>query len=938
MDKLKISVRLLLIVLGTIVGIVAVGGYSLFEIRANLFEDRKTKTQHVVHVVEGVIAYYHAQEASGAMTRDEARKAAVTIIRELRYKENDYFWIQTYDNFMVMHPIQPALNGTDLTGYTDPNGVKMFDKMVSVVTSDGAGFVEYAWPKPGYEVPVPKLSFVKGFPPWRWIVGSGIYVDDVNSIFRNVLSVDGVVSLIILCVIVGASTIISRGITKPLSLISRNMLRLADGDRSVEVKFTDQNNEIGDLSRTMEVFRQKSIEMDHMREEQRNAERRFQRLFENSEVSIWNEDFSEAYAALEKLRDQGVVNLRQFLDASPQTARAMTTMVKVVQVNESTLKLFGATAENGAFHQIDMLFGQNAIEVFIGQLCAIWDRRQDFRSEAVMRTVDGRSIDVIISFRVPETEEGFHSIPVNIIDITERKRSELALKKSERRFDLALRSTQDGIWDYIQETDELFISPRWKEMLGYADQEIKSDIDPFPGFLHPDDRPRVLGAIEEFFNGREIRYEQEFRMRNKDGHYLTVQATAFAERDVDGKVTRFAGRHTDVTEIRETEHQLLQAQKMEAVGHLTGGIAHDFNNLLAIISLNMGLMQEEVAGNPELEELAGRTLSAVNRGATLTQRLLSFSRRQALSPETTDLGRLIAELEDMLRRTLGETVKVRMDPTQGLWPVSVDAHQLESAILNLALNARDAMPDGGTLIIETANAHLDEAYASTHDEVDAGDYVLMTISDTGIGMPQETLERVIEPFFTTKEVGKGSGLGLSMVYGFIKQSKGHFSIASTVGEGTKVKLFLPRDTSPMSLGAGAEVDGTPSVQGHERILVVEDEEEVRRVAVEILRMEGYDVVEAGDGVEALETLENEGPVDLLFSDVVLPNGMSGPALAKKAEEIQPGLKAFFTTGYADGEAVQDAALDSGTNLISKPYARMDLLARIRAAIDSSAQG
>ena len=274
LDKLKIGSRLMLIVAGTIIGILAVGSYSLVEISQNLLEDRKVKTEHVVDVVTTLVAHYQGQEASGVMTREEAQKAAIASIEKLRYDENEYFWIQSYDNVIVMHPIKPALNGKNMNGTVGPDGVKLFDEFVNVATEKGSGFVEYTWPKPGHDQPVPKISFVKAFAPWKWIVGSGIYVDDVDTIFRQVLMVVGAVSLIILALIVGGSLIISRGITKPLSSIAGNMQRLAEGDKDIEVQFTDQKNEIGDLSRTMGIFLEKTVEMDRMREQQVEAEKR----------------------------------------------------------------------------------------------------------------------------------------------------------------------------------------------------------------------------------------------------------------------------------------------------------------------------------------------------------------------------------------------------------------------------------------------------------------------------------------------------------------------------------------------------------------------------------------------------------------------------------------------------------------------------------------
>ncbi|MCG8511585.1 MAG: cache domain-containing protein, partial [Rhodospirillales bacterium] len=274
LDKLKIGPRLMLIVAGTVIGMLAVGGYSLYEVRVNLMEDRKIKTQHVVDTVVTLVSYYQSMEVSGEVTREEAQKAAFAAVEKMRYDEKEYFWLQNLDNEIVMHPIKPALNGQNMDGKADENGVKLFEEMVSVVKKDGEGFVNYVWPKPGSETAQPKVSFVKGFAPWGWIVGSGIYVDDVNTIFMKELTVIGSVGLLIMLLVIGGSLVISRGITKPLSYITENMQRLSEGDKEIEVRFTDQNNEIGDLSRTMDVFLEKTLEMDRMQKEQQEAERR----------------------------------------------------------------------------------------------------------------------------------------------------------------------------------------------------------------------------------------------------------------------------------------------------------------------------------------------------------------------------------------------------------------------------------------------------------------------------------------------------------------------------------------------------------------------------------------------------------------------------------------------------------------------------------------
>jgi PAS domain S-box-containing protein len=936
--RLKIADRLLLIVFGTIIGIVAVGGYSLFEIRTNLFEDRKTKTQHVVQIAEGLIAHYYGQEASGAITRDEAQSAAVTVIEKLRYAENDYFWIQTYDNILVIHPFQPELNNTDLTGYEDPNGVKLFDEMIDVVKKDGAGFVEYSWPRPGSEKPVPKVSFVKGFAPWKWAIGSGIYVDDVNAIYQQVLLVVGMVALSILVVVVGASTVISRGITKPLSSIAGNMRRLVEGDRDIEVQFTDQNNEIGDLSRMMDVFIEKTIEMDRLREEQRKAEKRFKGLFDHAEVSIWNLDLSKTHEALEKLRLDGITDLRRYLENNESAVWDINATVKVVQVNEATLKLFGANSEDEFLNQIEKIFGPSVTELFIDEVCAIWEKKNNFRSEENFHTLDGKDINAIISFRIPETEDDFRSVPVSLIDITERQRSELALKESERRLDLALRSTEDGIWDWIAENDELFLSPRWKQMLGFEDEEIQSGDDPFPKLVHPDEKERVQRALKEFFASPESRYETEMRLLHKDGHYITVQATAFAERDDTGRVTRFTGRHTDVTKIRETEAQLLQAQKMEAVGQLTGGVAHNFNNILAVIMTNAEILADDVEGESHNAPVTDAIIRAVYRGSALTRRLLAFSRRSELMSTRVDVSAAVMDMKEMLQRTLGETITVRINAEPGLPLVVLDQNQFENGVLNLSVNARDAMPSGGSLAINVA---AEEPF-SKGSAMGAGEslgYVCVRISDSGSGIPASVAERIFEPFFTTKKMGDGTGLGLSMVYGFVKQSGGEITVESEDGKGTTFRMYFPFDLANATTDevGGSSPEKARSVAGGEsspslKILLVEDDEHLRDSIRKILQGEGHRVVEAADGHVALRRLTQNPDTDLLFSDVIMPGHFSGRDLAAAAVKVKPDLKILFTSGYAAGRLTKTELREFKAGFLSKPYSKSDLVDAICALV------
>jgi PAS domain S-box-containing protein len=386
--------------------------------------------------------------------------------------------------------------------------------------------------------------------------------------------------------------------------------------------------------------------------------------------------------------------------------------------------------------------------------------------------------------------------------------------------------------------------------------------------------------------------------------------------------------------LRRNEEALRQSQKMEAVGQLTGGVAHDFNNLLQIIIGNLETLQRHLGDQSgRLQRSAGNAMKGARRAAALTQRLLAFSRRQPLDPMPANLNALVSGLSELLQRTIGEAVSIESVQGAGLWQVEVDPNEFEAALLNLAVNARDAMPGGGKLTIETANTHIDEAYAGAHAEVVPGQYVVVCVTDSGVGMDAKTLAQAFEPFFTTKPVGKGTGLGLSQVYGFVKQSRGHVKIYSEPGQGTTIKLYLPRLTGAAAADEEAEVQLAPEGGSEETILVLEDDDDVRTHSVEILRELGYRVVEAHDGPSALRLLERQPRVDLLFTDVVLPGGLTGAQVAAQALELRPQLKVLFTTGYARNAIIHHGRLDKGVQLITKPFAFNDLAAKIRDVLD-----
>lgn len=391
----------------------------------------------------------------------------------------------------------------------------------------------------------------------------------------------------------------------------------------------------------------------------------------------------------------------------------------------------------------------------------------------------------------------------------------------------------------------------------------------------------------------------------------------------------------DITDRLATAHQLVQAQKMEAVGHLTGGLAHDFNNLLGVIIGNLDLLQLRADRDGEETLMIADALSAAMKGAELTRSLLAFARRQPLQAATIDVNVMIGSLANLARRTLGETITIEVRQFSALWPVKADPSRLEATILNLCLNARDAMPHGGTLTLATSNAHLDEDYAANNAEVVAGDYVLISVTDNGSGMSEDILASATQPFFSTKEKGKGTGLGLSMALGFIKQSGGHFKIYSEVDFGTTVKLYLPRAGSADQATTAENQPAAPQVRPHETILVVDDQEPLRRVVLKQLRNLGYRTIAAEDGATALSVLSGDARIDLLFTDIVMPGGISGLDLASAADALRPGLKILFTSGFADGVARPAPELAQPAHLLSKPYRLDELALKLREILDAT---
>jgi PAS domain S-box-containing protein len=520
-------------------------------------------------------------------------------------------------------------------------------------------------------------------------------------------------------------------------------------------------------------------------------------------------------------------------------------------------------------------------------------------------------------------------------DMTEQRQAQLAAIESERRFRLLVQ----GVVDYaIYMLSPEGVVTNWnagaERIKGYSAAEIVGQH--FSRFYAPED---VAAGLPWAALGRALhegRFEAEGWRIRRDGTRFWASVVIDRIRDEEGVLIGFAKVTRDLTERRQTQieleqsrEQLFQAQKMEALGHLTGGLAHDFNNLLTGISGSLELMKTRISQGRigDLPRYVGAAQDAADRAAALTHRLLAFARRQTLDPKPTDVNRLVAGMEDLIRRTVGPAVLLRTVLAPGLWPTLCDPNQLESAILNLAINARDAMPDGGTLVIETANAVLSAS------EGQPGEYVSVRIADTGTGMPAEVVDRAFDPFFTTKPLGQGTGLGLSMVYGFARQSGGGVRITSEVGLGTTMRIDLPRSTGAAEDEAEpAEPGAVPWAGAGETVLVVDDEATVRMLVTEVLQELGYAAIEAADGPSGLQVLQSDARIDLLITDVGLPGGMNGRQMADAARAFRPALKVLFITGYAEAAVVGDGQLEPGMHVLTKPFA-MDLLAgRLKAII------
>jgi PAS domain S-box-containing protein len=667
-----------------------------------------------------------------------------------------------------------------------------------------------------------------------------------------------------------------------------------------------------------------AIERSRQREALIASENRYRSIFDLVPVSLWEEDWRDAIEFLQALRTRGACDLRAWLTAHPDDLREAISRVKVLDVNRVTLQMFDASSKAQLLASLTPLFASpDTHPGLIDKLASLAGGCASHEAEMRLRTLSGRRIDALTRLVFTEPAGGQRRALVSRMDITARN-------QAQERFRVVAQATSDVVWDLDLRENTLWFSEGLRLRFGHDPHGLTRD--GFRALIHPADLERVLASANDCMRTITQGWELEYRLQRADGSYAEVLDRAFLLRDEAGQTIRVVGSIVDLSEQKRLEAQLRQSQRLDAVGQLTGGVAHDFNNLLTVILGNAEVLEEGLAEDDPRRSLASMIRNAAARSAELTSRLLSFARRQALDPRPVNVADVIDDMVPLLRRALGEQVEMSIAPCVAPWHAMVDAPQLENAVLNLCLNARDAMPQGGKLELALGNVSVDAAMTDDQLGVAAGDYLCLTVKDSGIGMDAETHTRAFEPFFTTKPAGKGSGLGLSMVYGFVRQSGGHIRIQSAPGAGTTVRLYLPRaNGNPAPLAAR---DNQGDARGHEQILLVEDDALVRNYVESQLRALGYPVIACENGVAALAALQAGTQVELLLTDVVMPGGLDGAQLAERARALRPGLRVLFTSGYAENALVHKGRLDPGVQLLSKPYRRQQLAAKVREVLDA----
>lgn len=834
------------------------------------------------------------------------RRETLRRIESIRFGEDGYVFAGDWTGASLSGPAK----GRNMLDVTDADGVRVVQELIRLSRGDG-GWLTYRMPPLDDRRQARKMSYVRGVPEWEWYVGAGVYLDEID-----------------------AEVALEKGdwrkaLFQMLAVVAFFLLL------SLAAALFPARRLARSIGRDFEVFNRFFLEASEREAAIVPAELRFWELRELAEPA--NQMVARRREAEQSFRESEE-RLRSLIESAPDAVFVHDLAGRIRQVNK--------TACAGLGYDRETLLGMRVQELEVGatasELISLWEKV--FRSsmvslEGVHRRRDGTTFPVEV--RAARFSAGEETLMVGFVrDIGERKAAEAALRESEERFALALKGANDGLWDWNLKTNAIHYSPRWKEMLGYDPDELPDRFEIWEKSLHPEDLPEAWRRFDAYMFGRTKRFEMEFRMRHRNGHWVPILSRAFKQLDATGEPVRLVGTHVDLTPLRKAEAekerleaQLRQSQKMEAVGQLAGGVAHDFNNLLQVITGHLDLALADMAPEEPAWENLDRVARAGRRATRLVSQLLAFSRRQVMEPEPLNLNEVIAHLLTMLGRVIGEHIRLDFTPASRAASIRGDRGMLEQVLLNLCVNARDAMEGGGRLALHSAPAELDDDFAAAHPWARPGRFVRLEVTDTGRGMTPEIMERIFEPFFTTKETGKGTGLGLATVYGIVKQHEGMIQAYSEPGRGTTFSLFFPRvdgENIPEVVPVPAEIAG-----GTETILLAEDNDLVRELAIAVLEKAGYTVFATRDGVEALDRFRSDpGRFDLLLLDVVMPR-TGGREVYEGARAVRPGIPAVFTSGYSEDAVHNNFALDAGLRLVRKPFTQSELLSRIRYALDAA---
>lgn len=1019
-------------------------GLLLPEFERGLIEKKKQKIQDLVRTTVSMLGEYQRRVRDGELSDTEARARALARVGHLRYGPDgkDYFWINDTAAVLLVHPYRRELEGTDLTEYRDPRGTVLFIDAIKRAVA-GGGFIEYMWQrKDDPDRIIPKVSYVELFEPWGWVIGTGVYTDDVAA---EIGAITGRLALISLSILLAACLLLARIVRKA-----------AENDR----KRRQAEERIGHLNLVLLAIR--NVNQLIVRERDgaviiRDACRLLTETRGYERAAILLVDDSSGYAgasysgfgaggaafdgklrsgdlcacwreALEGGETVIIGGARDVCESCPFVAGFPVSsfclrrlrhgdrtfgllavwMPAGFVLDDDEKNLIGEVAGDLAFalYNIDLeksgaasrrhaealtgllnfAIDQTPVPIIIAEAPDVsirflnaaarellakpgvlpdgsdYSRHTTFwsifrvdktpyapeelpLSRAVLRgetVIDeeviirrgGADRNVLASAAPLRDERG--EIVAGIVvfpDITEIRRAEKTLAESEERLKLALDGALEGLWDWNIVTGEVFFSRRWAAMLGYDSSELAPHVETWENLLHPDDRVTVLAALNAHLEGRLDVYESEHRLKAKNGEWRWIlDRGKVMERDAAGRPLRAVGTHLDVTEKKkiiaekfELEEQLRQSEKLRAIGQLAGGIAHDFNNLLGGIIGSAELLQIKTVLPEEQKIYLTSIIDTAMRAAELTDQLTTFARKGKYLSIDVDVHEVVDRVVGLLRHSTEGRICIKTDFGAGSSVTRGDPTHLQNLFLNLGVNARDAMPDGGELTFTSSNFSPDAKFIEQNPELAPGEYIRIDVRDTGTGIPPEIIGRIFEPFFTTKPEGKGTGLGLAGVFGCVKSHHGHIGVESVPGEGTTFHVYLPLLAALPEAGDGP-VPGI--VHGNGRIMVVDDEDVIREVICNALSLMGYEAQEFADGPAAVEYFRaNRDRVDLIVLDMAMP-GMDGPTTFRRLKEIDPNVRVLLATGFAENEALDGIMAEGVLGFVRKPLRAGTLSAKL----------